>query len=147
MKPRTLIALLAAALAVALPAAAATSGAPKVTNAWARATAGGQEHGAAYMTIAGTGTADRLVSASVPMTVAMHTQLHRSMMDSSGKMEMHEVKGIAVPAGGKVTLKPGGLHVMLMELAKPLRVGTTFRLTLTFAKAGKRTITVKVRAA
>ena len=63
----------------------------------------------------------------------------------AGSMTMQEVDSIAIPAGEKVALEPGGYHVMLMELAKPLEVGSTFELTLTFAKAGDITVEVEVR--
>jgi copper(I)-binding protein len=136
-------AVAAAVTVAALPAAAASSDKPAIGNPWARASS--QTMGAAYMTITGYGTADKLVSASVPMTVAMEAQLHRSMMGESGMMSMKQVKSIPVPANGKVLLKPGGYHVMLMKLQKPLVAGNTFRLTLRFEKAGKQVVTVTVR--
>jgi copper(I)-binding protein len=132
--------------ACAVPALATGGGtAPTVSNAWARATKSGQENGAAYMVIKGGTTADRLVSAKAPTRVAMATELHRSVMGAGDMMTMKRVKAIPVPAGGTVTLKPGGYHVMLMGLKKPLVTGTTFRLALTFAKAGTKTVTVVVR--
>ena len=60
-------------------------------------------------------------------------------------MSMKPVKSIAVPASGTVKLKPGGYHVMLIGLKKHLVAGATFPLTLTFATAGKKTVTVTVR--
>lgn len=134
--------------AVVAAAATASAGAtattdPSVGNPWARASS--QTMGAAYMTITGHGEADRLVSASVPKTVAMEAQLHRSMTSASGMMSMKHVKSIPVPANGKVSLKPGGYHVMLMKLTRPLVAGRTFRLTLQFEHAGRQVVTVTVR--
>jgi len=61
-------------------------------------------------------------------------------------MVMQEVKGgLEIPAGKTVELAPGGYHVMLMELAAPLKEGSTFDLTLTFEKAGEKTVSVEVR--
>lgn len=139
---------LAAAFALALSAlvstaAATTAAAPKVSGVWARTSTA--MNGAAYLTIKGTGTADKLVAAAVPKTVAKMTQLHKSTMDDAGMMTMKPVKSIAIPARGTVMLKPGGYHVMLMSLRKPLVAGKKFKLTLTFAKAGRRTVTVTVR--
>jgi len=53
------------------------------------------------------------------------------MVRSGDMMKMAPVKSIAVPAKGKVELKPGGLHLMLFELNKPLKEGDTVNLTLT----------------
>ena len=65
-----------------------------------------------------------------------------------GAMVMQEVKGgLPIPAGKAVALEPGGYHVMLMELAKPLEEGSMFELTLTFESAGEKTVNVEVRTA
>ena len=81
-------------------------------------------------------------------------QLHETTtsgesMDSMDSMDdesmasmkgMKEVEQIDIPAGGSVQLKPGGYHVMLMELAKPIAAGDTVPVTLTFEKAGEVTV-------
>lgn len=135
----------AAAVALAATSAAATADAPRISGAWARATAKGQETSAAYLVIKGRGTADRLVAAAAPASVAAMTQLHKTVMGADGKMTMKHVMSVAVPANGTVTLEPGGFHVMLMKLRKPLAPGSSITLTLTFAKAGKQTVRAKVR--
>ena len=65
-------------------------------------------------------------------------------MNMGGEMEMREVDGIDIVAGEPLVLEPGGYHVMLMELAAPLEVGTSISLTLVFEKAGEVTIDVPV---
>ena len=135
------LALILAALAASAPAA--TAGAPSVSGVWARTST--EMTGAAYLTIKGTGTADKLVAASAPTSVSKTTELHKTVMDSGGMMSMKLVKSIAIPATGTVALKPGGYHVMLINLKKPLVAGARFPLTLTFAKSGKKTVTVTVR--
>ena len=112
----------------------------EVTNAWARATPGKAENGAAYVTIESP-TADRLVSASSP--VAKKAELHTMSMQGM-VMKMRPIAGLDVPPGQSLTLKPGGEHIMLMGLNGPLRQGQSFPLTLTFEKAGTRTVTVAV---
>ena len=130
---------LAAGLVVTSAALAQTSQLD-VNNAWARATPGKAENGAAYVTIVSP-TADRLVSVSTP--VAKQAQLHT--MEMKGMvMEMRPVAGIDIPAGKPVSLKPGGEHIMLLGLAQPLREGQTFPLTLNFEKAGAKSVTVAV---
>ena len=97
--------------------------------------------GAAYMTLDNkTGTADRLTGAS--SNVAVQVQIHE-MSVVNGVMQMRELAdGLPFPAGGSVALKPGSYHVMLIGLKKPLTVGETFPLTLTFEKAGNISVTV-----
>ena len=116
---------------------------PEVTNAWARATPGKAENGAAYLTIKSP-TPDRVVSVSTP--VAKKAELHTMSM-SGGVMQMRPVAGIDVPAGQPVTLKPGSEHVMLFGLNHPLQEGQSFPLTLTFEKGGTRTVSVAIEKA
>ena len=112
----------------------------KVSNAWARATPGKAENGAAYLTIQSP-TPDRLLSVSTP--VAKKAELHTMSMEGM-VMKMRPLADLDIPAGQPVTLKPGGQHVMLLGLDAPLREGQSFPLTLTFEKAGTRTVTVAI---
>ncbi len=69
------------------------------------------------------------------------------MAVTNGVMQMRQLaNGLPIPAGGSVALKPGGYHVMLIGLKKPLKAGDTFPLMLTFEKAGNISITVSVQA-
>lgn len=94
---------------------------------------------AAYMTIRNSGAADNLISASTD--VAGKVELHTVVADGD-VMRMEQVEKIEVPANGEALLKPGGFHVMLLEVKQDLKVGDTIDLSLTFEKAG--TITLKV---
>jgi copper(I)-binding protein len=133
---------IAAGLVVASAALAQTSQI-EVTNAWARATPGKAENGAAYVTIQSP-TADRVVSVSTP--AAKKAELH-SMSMQGMVMHMRPLAGLDIPPGQPVALKPGGEHIMLLGLTHPLREGQSFPLTLDFAKAGPRTVTVSVEKA
>jgi copper(I)-binding protein len=86
--------------------------------------------------------ADRLVAAGTD--VAQTVELHETRMEG-GMHRMQQVPSIEVPAGGKVELRPGGLHVMLIRLTTPLRVGDRFPLILRFERAGRLTVEVEVR--
>jgi copper(I)-binding protein len=130
---------LAASLVVASAALAQTNQL-EVSNAWARATPGKAENGAAYLTIQSP-TPDRLLSVSTP--VAKKAELHTMSMEGM-VMKMRPLAGVDIPAGQPITLKPGGRHVMLLGLDEPLREGQSFPLTLTFEKAGTRTVTVAI---
>ncbi len=124
--------------------AANASTLPTIAKPWARATADSAKTGAAYFTVTAA-TDDKLVSAKVPTSVAGMTEIHEVTM-ANGAMSMKELAGgLPLPAGTAVELKPGGYHIMLMQLAAPLKSGTSFDLTLTFEKAGTTTISVPVR--
>jgi hypothetical protein len=132
--------LLAAALLFSGAAAAAPSGSVEVHNAWARATPGGAKTGAAYMTLESP-AGDRLTVGSSP--VARKAEMHEMTM-SGTIMRMRQLPSIPLPPGQKITLQPGRMHIMLLGLKKPLRPGESFPLTLDFAKAGQREITVPI---
>jgi copper(I)-binding protein len=128
-------------IALAIPgAAAAQTGQIEVKDAWARATPGKAENGAAYLTIE-TPMPDKIVAVSSP--AAKKTSLHTMTMDG-GVMKMRPLDGLEVPANQPVTLKPGSVHIMLQGLNEPLQVGKSFPLTLTFEKAGQRQVEVAV---
>ena len=137
MSPKLLA--LAASLLIAGSAAAQT-GQIEVKNAWARATPGIAENGAAYLTIVSP-VADRLTGVSTPE--AKKAELHNMTMEG-GIMRMRPLSGVELPAGQPVTLKPGGTHIMLMGLKQPLKQGESFPLTLSFEKTGSKEVTVAV---
>ncbi len=116
-----------------------------VVDPWARASAGPAKAGAAYLTIRNGGSADdRLIGVSADSVSGM-AMLHTTV-DEGGIMKMRHVAGIAVKAGETATLRPGGSHVMLMDLKAPLKLGQRFPLALTFEKAGIVTVEVEVKA-
>ena len=116
---------------------------PRVERPWARATAGNASTGAAYMTIE-SAAPDKLVGASTP--IAGRAELHEHV-DQGGVMRMRSVDAVPVRPGTPTVLKPGGLHVMLMELKRPLKEGDSFPLTLRFERAGPREVMVRVEKA
>lgn len=138
----------AAATTVApTPAPTATpTPAPKLTISDQRARAAVNDTTGVYLTIKNPGVADRLLSAKADPEVAGMTQVHE-MVPDGGSMKMQEVKaGIEVPANGTLELKPGGYHIMLMNLKKiPLNAGETIKMDLVFEKAGTISITVPVQ--
>lgn len=144
---------------------AAAMGELAISGQWARTSPMDAANGAAYLTVTSP-EADRLVAVKVDASVAGMAQIHETVMvtddtmamgsdttmamgsdttmNMGGEMEMREVDGIDVMAGEPLVLEPGGYHIMLMELAAPLEVGTSISLTLTFEKAGDVTIDVPV---
>lgn len=136
------LALLGGGLAAA---AEITVGNLLIAGGFTRATLPNAPVGGGYVTITNTGSeADRLVGAASP--VAGVTQIHEMKMEGD-LMKMNEVpEGVEIPAGATVTLKPGGLHIMFMQLQQPLVEGTTVPLTLTFEKAGSVEVELSVES-
>jgi copper(I)-binding protein len=115
-----------------------------VSNAWARASAGPAKTGAAYATVTDNGPPDRLISVSTP--IAGRADLHESR-NENGVMQMRPVSSLPLATGKPLTLAPGGYHVMLMDMRKPLQAGDSFPLTLTFEHAPPVTVQVNVAPA
>lgn len=141
--PRIVLAVTAALIVAAPALAQSPQAAIHVENAWARSTPPGAKTAAAYMTVVNTGhDADRLVAAATP--VAGEADIHRTS-EENGVMKMRPAGPLDVKPGSPITLSPGGLHVMMMDLKKPLTDGQDFPLTLVFEKAGKIQVNVHVQ--
>ena len=98
--------------------------------------------GAIYFVIKNLGTSsDKLVGVSTD--VAGMAELHTNVNDA-GMMRMQHIQGIDIPAHGSAVLKPGGNHIMLMDLKGQLKEGAKYPLKLTFEKAGTITVQVQV---
>ncbi len=115
-----------------------------INHPWARASATSMaKAGGAFLTLHNMGDVDDvLLSASTP--VAKKAEIHGHKMNDDGMMQMYEYGPLTIPAKGKIELKPGNLHIMLMKLAAPLIEGEMFPITLTFEKAGTVTIDVMI---
>lgn len=140
--------LLAAAILAAAPAAQAATyrlGQIEVAQPWSRPAAAGMT-GAGYMTIANRGkAADTLTG--VETASARKVEIHASSM-AGGVMKMRRLdSGLAIPAGQAVALAPGGTHLMLIGLTKPLKSGDKVPATLVFASGNRLKIELSVGAA
>ena len=148
MKSNTLLnALLLAVMGFGLVGFAqaqnAKVGSLQIENAYTRSTVPGQMAAGGFMKVENKGGVDLLVSASSP--VAGEVQLHEMAMEGN-VMKMRQVKDIPVPAGGVVELKPGGMHLMFMNIKAPLTAGETVPVKLKFAKAGEVEVKFPVNA-
>ena len=141
------------------------SGSVRVQDAWARprgpaqsgmgadakpattpsAMSGMMSTSAAYFTILGSTTPDSLVGVSVDPSVAETAEMHETTVDG-GVAQMHPVARVEVPAGGRVEFKPGGYHVMLINLKRDLKPGDRLTLKLAFEKAGSVSVDAEVRS-
>ncbi|WP_312564629.1 copper chaperone PCu(A)C [Diaphorobacter sp.] len=107
-----------------------------VQDAWVRATVPQQKATGAFMRLTAAQDA-RLVSANSP--VAGVTEVHEMKLVDN-VMKMRPLPALDLPAGQAVELKPGGYHIMLLDLKQPVAQGSTVPLTLVFeAKDGQRT--------
>ena len=146
--PLTLAAALLLTFLSALPNAPAAAAAPAagrvVTEAgWTRAMPAGASVSAGYLRIRNTGSAaDRLLTAT--SSAAKSVELHEtSMVD--GDMQMRRVEQLELAPGAVVDLAPGGMHLMLIGLAKPLKIGDVVTVTLQFERAGRVKAQLRVR--
>lgn len=130
-------------LSTAVYAQTAKVGGLQIDNAYTRATAPGQQVAGGFMKIENKGPADQLISASSP--AAGEVQLHEMTMEGN-IMKMRQLKDIPVPASSAVELKPGGLHLMFMNIKAPLNAGETVPVKLKFAKAGEVEVKFPVNA-
>jgi copper(I)-binding protein len=130
--------------AVLLALACAAAGAQTaVKDAWVRATVPQQKATGLFATITSPAGA-RLVGASSP--VAGVVEVHEMAMEGT-TMKMRALKdGLELPAGKAVELKPGGYHVMLLDLKQTLKAGDTVPVTLTIEGADKKRETLQLQA-
>ena len=113
-----------------------------VKDPWVRATVPAQKATGAFMHITSAQDA-RLVEASSP--VAGVVEVHEMTMEKD-VMKMRAIKGLDLPAGKTVELKPGGYHVMLMDLKQQMKEGDTVPVTLVVEGKDKKRSTVELKA-
>lgn len=118
---------------------AQTTGNITISSNWIRATPPAARVGGGFFVVTNSGdTDDTLIG--VEFSGAKKSEIHQ-MKVNDGIMTMRPLaEGIVVPAGGKIELKPGGYHLMLMGISEQLTDGQIFPVTLTFANAGKVTL-------
>ena len=107
----------------------------KIENAWSRATPPGAKIAVGYMIIRNDSSApDRLVAASSPAAERVETHV---TVKEGDIFRMREVKGYPIPAHGSFELKPGGAHLMFVDIKRPFKEGDKIPATLRFEKAGE----------
>jgi copper(I)-binding protein len=115
-----------------------------VEDAWSRATPPGAKVAAGYLTLRNqAASADRLMAASSPVAARVETHVTEKQGEV---LRMREVKGYEVPAKGSYELKPGGAHLMLVDIKRPLKEGEKVPLVLRFQNAGEVKVELEVRA-
>jgi hypothetical protein len=140
------------AVLVTLSSALAQADSIRFASAWARRAPahghGGGGHathgnGAVYVTITNRGAApDAVVGAT--SDAAEKVELHETR-NEGGVMKMHPMARVEIAPGGQLEMKPGGYHIMLLGLKRDLKAGERVTVTLTFEKAGPKTVEADVR--
>jgi copper(I)-binding protein len=139
---RLTLALALSLAALAAQAATFRAGPLEAREPWSRP-AGAGTVGAGYLSLANRGAAqDTLVGVTTP--VAGEVQIHHSSM-AGGVMSMSRETTVALPAHGAVAFAPGGYHLMLMDLKRPLKTGDSFPAELAFASGRRLAVVFKVR--
>ncbi len=139
---KTLLSAIAVAATVAVSSLPAFADGIMIDNIRARPTLGAGNISGAFFTIHNKGgKANKLIKAESKVSdrVELHTHLKEN-----GVFKMRQVQSIAVPADGMTELKPGGLHVMLIDIKSKLKIGDKFKLKLTFANGEVQTLDVPV---
>jgi hypothetical protein len=107
----------------------------QIEDAWTRATPPGAKTAVGYLVIRNpSATPDRLVGAR--SAAAARVETHVTLKDGD-VMRMRQVKGYDIPAHGSFELKPGGAHLMFVDLERPFKEGDRIAATLRFEKAGE----------
>jgi hypothetical protein len=107
----------------------------EIEKPWMRATPPGAKVAAGYMIVRNkSGSPDRLVGASSPAAARLETHVH---IKDGEILRMREAKTLDVPAKGTLELKPGGAHLMFVDIKQPLKEGDKVAVTLKFEKAGE----------
>ena len=118
------------------------SAAVTATDAWVRGTVPAQKTTGAFVTLQSSEDA-KLVGVSTPL--AKSAEIHTSN-EAQGVVHMHAVEAVKLPAGQRVELKPGGFHVMLVDVSRPLGEGDQVPLTLTIEDAKGKRSQIEVKA-
>lgn len=113
-----------------------------VQDAWARASIGSRQMTAAYLVLKN--ESPETVKLVEVTTDIGRAEIHESLVED-GVMRMRERKEITLAAGESVHFKPGGLHIMLMDLKQPLTAGSTFQMSLKTSDNKTIPVTVQVR--
>jgi copper(I)-binding protein len=147
MMLRPLAALLLAAMAGSGQAPPRARAVPSemlvVRDAWVRQTSATRTVTSGYMIIENR-AASPITLRRVAVDGVGRAELH-TVVDQNGQASMRPLATLVIPARGSVTLAPGTTHLMLTDVTRPLRVGTTVRMTFTFDGNQTRTVDARVR--
>ena len=114
-----------------------------VEDAWSRASIGTSRPGVAYMTLRNTG-AEPVGVTGLRTDLAMMPMIHATTTDAQGVTRMSHMEEVEIAPGETVALEPGGLHVMLMDLQRPMVEGERYTMSLIFADGAEVSVEVPI---
>ena len=117
---------------------------PVAENAYIRAPIAGQKNTAAFLVLINPGKQDRVL-VGVETSLAGRAELH-SHTQVDGMMRMRHEKQLVLPAGQRLELAPGGLHIMLFDITRPVRSGQSVDLELFFADGDHLSVTAQIKS-
>ena len=129
-------------LTTLLVSACGSTGELKVMDAWARPAYKGENSAVYFVIENGTDSHDALTGAGTD--IASAAEAHLSMQNDQGVMTMSMQDSVQIMPGKNITFKPGGLHIMLINLNRDLKVSDLFTLTLRLENSGEIKIQVEV---
>ncbi|HXV97537.1 MAG TPA: copper chaperone PCu(A)C [Anaerolineae bacterium] len=136
--------LLVAAMLLATGCGMGSNGAPKITVSDPYVPVAPGANGAAYLKLVNEGSSPDVLL-GVESQVAEAVEMHETKLDENDVMSMSPLSKIEVPAGGSVSLEPGGKHIMLINLQQALKPGEKISLTLNFEKSGPLAVEAEIR--
>ena len=116
----------------------------EIVNPWARASLSPNNNSATYLSIKNTSDNQLTLIGAGAMKIANNVELHQSYVDEKGVSKMTAIDKIIIPANSEITLKPAGMHIMLLDLKRALKAGDKFKLDLRFQNIGTKTVDVEV---
>lgn len=138
----TALAILAASASLSMAASAGANDII-VERPWARASIGTNRPSAAYLTLRNAGK-EPVTLTAIETPVAMVSEVHRTETDNRGVSTMTAAGEITIAPEESVSLEPGGLHAMLMQLRQPMMEGETLPVTLIFSDGGQIDVAVPI---
>lgn len=117
----------------------------QITDSWARSSLAPNTNSAVYMTLKNTDSKEYVIIGASAALTANRVELHDSYLDDQKISRMRSVDKIVVPAQSTVELKPGGTHIMLMDLKQELKSGDKFTIKLKIENVGIRDVEIEVK--
>jgi len=137
------LAALALALLIAAPPVLAGSEDVVIEGAWSRASIGTSRPGVAYMTLRNI-AAEPVVVTGLRTDLAAMPMIHATTTDAQGVTRMSHVEAVEIAPGEAVALEPGGLHVMLMDLRRPMVEGDSYTLSVILVDGTEASVEVPI---
>ena len=120
-----------------------SGGGIEIKDAWIRETPPGSTVAALYLELHNNGDEDQILSVSSP--VAEFAEIHNTQVASDGTGKMVKLENVSIKPGEQLIFSPGGKHIMLINLNKPLKAGDVYEVTIDFKNSGQKSVNTVVK--